>query len=167
MHTNPALLPKFKEYFLSLLTHWDVSIEMLSPFTSCVCCFPAQRHFVSIEPFVRKATRTNTFKVPHLMSTLPEGTWVVKTESRWDYFVLPPKPLIPCLTLLLHLFAAAGHWTWMMVPPDGCWPMCKLDWWATLKAWAPSCSNAATSLVFLANCMVRGQLWNVVRRFFM
>lgn len=49
-----------------------------------------KRRFVSVGPLVRKATRTNTFNVPHLMSSLPEGTRVVKTESRWLFCPLPP-----------------------------------------------------------------------------
>lgn len=141
---DPDLLGELKEHFsLSLLALGSASgIEMSSASTSCISYFPKKRQFVGIRPFVRKATRTNTFNVPRLMSTLPEGTWVVKTESRWDYFLPPPHPAPCCLTLLLHLEAAAGHWTSMKVPPDGCWPPCKRDWWATLKARASSCLNA-------------------------
>lgn len=80
-------------------------IETSSAYTSCARCFPKKRQFASIGCFVRKATRTNAFNVPHLMSALPEGTWVVKTESWRDSSAAP----LSCSVPLNHSDGPAGR----------------------------------------------------------
>lgn len=83
----------------------DSGIETSSAYTSCARCFPKKRQFASIGCFVRKATRTNAFNVPHLMSALPEGTWVVKTESWRDSSAAP----LSCSVPLNHSDGPAGR----------------------------------------------------------
>lgn len=98
---------KFKGYFSSRLLALgsDSGIETSSAYTSCSRCFPKKRQFASIGCFVRKATRTNAFNVPHLMSALPEGTWVVKTESWRD----SSAALLSCSVPLNHTDGPAGQ----------------------------------------------------------
>lgn len=98
---------KFKGYFSSRLLALgsDSGIETSSAYTSCALCFPKKRQFASIGCFVRKATRTNAFNVPHLMSALPEGTWVVKTESWRDSSAAP----LSCSVPLNHTDGPAGR----------------------------------------------------------